>query len=74
MGTSTFNSYVSAFDSYVDARNAALKCFREGSKNPDMKGLEYRVYHYWGKFHLWKGLCSRDFPVVQVGEVFSIKV
>lgn len=65
---------LASFDSYVHARDEALACHRRGSRHPGMKGVEYRAYFYWGRYHLWRGRSYDDFPECKGAPVFSVEI
>ena len=65
---------IAVFDSYEKARNEAITYSKGASRHPGMKGVEYRVYCYSGKYHLWRGRSYKDFPESKYGYVFSTRV
>ena len=62
------------FDNYAAARDTAISYSKGGKKHPGLRGVEYRVYCYYGKYALWRGREINDFPRSVNSPVFSVRV
>lgn len=65
---------INIFDDYQTARNARVAYRRCGKRHQGLRGVEYRVYFYNGKYHVWRGRDYTDFPNCAYGPVFSLRV
>ena len=62
---------INIFDDYQTARNACVAYQRCGKRHQGLRGVEYRVYFYNGKYRVWRGRDYTDFPNCAYGPVFS---
>ena len=45
---------INIFDDYQTARNACVAYQRCGKRHQGLRGVEYRVYFYNGKYRVWQ--------------------
>lgn len=50
-----FNSYDEAKENLFDYAEGARRC-------PGLRGIEYRIYSYYGKYAIYRGRKRSDFP------------
>lgn len=65
---------INIFDDYQTARNACVAYQRCGKRHQGLRGVEYRVYFYNGKYRVWRGRDYTDFPNCAYGLLFSLRV
>lgn len=53
---------INIFDDYQTARNACVAYQRCGKRHQGLRGVEYRVYFYNGKYRVWRG---RDYTEIE---------
>ena len=63
---------IGTYSNYPNARNAAIAYTKSGKKHPGLSGKEYRVFFYYGEYHLWSGYTHEDFPDLE--PVFSSRI
>ena len=53
---------IGAFNTYDEAKEI-LSAYIDGArKHPGLRGIEYRIYPYYGKYAIYRGRTYSDFP------------
>ena len=52
---------IDVFDSYAEAKAILVAYINGARKHPGLRGVEYRIYSYYGKYAIYRGIYS-DFP------------
>ena len=53
---------IDIFDSYTEAKKAVSIYIDSARKHPGLRGIEYRIYPYYGKYAIYRGRKYSDFP------------
>ena len=64
---------IDVFDSYAEAKRTLSAYVNGARKHPGLRGVEYRIYPYYGKYAVYRGRTYSDFPDDR-GCIFAARV
>lgn len=53
---------IDVFNSYDEAKESLFDYVDAARKHPGLRGVEYRIYTYYGKYAIYRGWSYSDFP------------
>ena len=64
---------VGTFSTYDEAKEVLLAYINGARKHPGLRGVEYRIYPYYGKYAIYRGRTYSDF-LNDKGCIFAARV
>ena len=56
------NMNIGIFNTYDEAKEILFAYICGARKHPGLRGIEYRIYSYYGKYAIYRGRTYSDFP------------
>ena len=53
---------IDVFNSYDEAKENLLDSLERARRHPGLRGIQYRIYTYYGKYAIYRGRTYSDFP------------